>query len=74
MIWVMNERREDNGENHGLNDLAHRLREAVSRPLDEWREVYEAFRLWIWRPVRDVRGCRRLALTRGVRPFWFRSS
>src|ERR671913_1248855 len=43
MIWVMNERREDNGENHGLNDLAHRLREAVSRPLDEWREVYESF-------------------------------
>src|ERR671913_324743 len=43
MIWVMNERREDNGENHGLNDLAHRLREAVSRPLDEWREVYEGF-------------------------------
>src|SRR5918992_1762727 len=43
MIWVMNERREDNGENHGLNDLAHRLREAVSRPLEEWREVYEGF-------------------------------
>src|ERR687896_381210 len=43
MIWVMNERREDNGGNHGLNDLAHRLRKAVSRPLDDWREVYEGF-------------------------------
>src|ERR671917_2387524 len=43
MISVMNKRREDTGENHGLNDLAHRLREAVSRPLDDWREVYEGF-------------------------------
>ena len=43
MISVMNKRREDTGENHGLNDLATRLREAVSRPLDEWREVYEGF-------------------------------
>ena len=43
MISVMNERQEDKGENHGLNDLANRLREAVSRPLDEWREVYESF-------------------------------
>src|SRR5215213_8944063 len=43
MISVMNERQEDKGETHGLNDLANRLREAVSRPLDEWREVYEGF-------------------------------
>jgi 8-oxo-dGTP pyrophosphatase MutT (NUDIX family) len=43
MISLMNERQEDNGGNHGLNDLAHRLREAVSRPLDDWREVYEGF-------------------------------
>jgi 8-oxo-dGTP pyrophosphatase MutT (NUDIX family) len=35
----MNERQEDKAENH----LANRLREAVSRPLDEWREVYEGF-------------------------------
>jgi 8-oxo-dGTP pyrophosphatase MutT (NUDIX family) len=43
MISVMNERQEDKGETHDLNDLANRLREAVSRPLDEWREVYEGF-------------------------------
>src|ERR687883_1285266 len=43
MISVMNTRQEDQGENHAPNDLAHRLREAVSRPLDEWREVYEGF-------------------------------
>ena len=74
MIWVMNERREDNGENHGLNDLAHRLREAVSRPLDEWREVYEGFSPVDLETGERRPGCRRLALTRGVRPFWFRSS
>jgi 8-oxo-dGTP pyrophosphatase MutT (NUDIX family) len=37
---------ENNGENKkndGLNSLSDRLREAVSRPLDEWREVYESF-------------------------------
>jgi 8-oxo-dGTP pyrophosphatase MutT (NUDIX family) len=39
----MDERQEGNGENWGLQDLAHRLREAVSRPLDEWHEVYEGF-------------------------------
>jgi 8-oxo-dGTP pyrophosphatase MutT (NUDIX family) len=39
----MNKRQEDKGENQSLNDLANRLREAVSRPLDEWREVYEGF-------------------------------
>jgi 8-oxo-dGTP pyrophosphatase MutT (NUDIX family) len=43
MISVMNKRQEDKGENHGLNDLTNRLREAVSRPLNEWREVYEGF-------------------------------
>src|SRR5215210_7691687 len=31
------------GKGHGLNSLANRLREAVSRPLDEWRDVYESF-------------------------------
>ena len=43
MISMMNERQEDRGENHGRNDLADRLREAVSRPLDDWNEVYEGF-------------------------------
>jgi 8-oxo-dGTP pyrophosphatase MutT (NUDIX family) len=43
MISVMNKRQEDKGENQSLNDLANRLREAVSRPLDEWPEVYEGF-------------------------------
>jgi 8-oxo-dGTP pyrophosphatase MutT (NUDIX family) len=43
MISVMNELREDKGEGHGRNNLADRLREAVSRPLEEWREVYEGF-------------------------------
>jgi 8-oxo-dGTP pyrophosphatase MutT (NUDIX family) len=43
MISVMNKRQEDKGENQSLNDLANRLRETVSRPLDEWREVYEGF-------------------------------
>jgi 8-oxo-dGTP pyrophosphatase MutT (NUDIX family) len=40
MISGMNERQEEEG---GRSDLADRLREAVSRPLDEWREVYEGF-------------------------------
>ena len=43
MISVMNRPHEDKGENHGRCDLADLLREAVSRPLDDWREVYEAF-------------------------------
>jgi len=43
MISLMDERQEGNGGDRGLQDLAHRLREAVSRPLDEWREVYEGF-------------------------------
>ena len=43
MISLMDERQEGNGGNRGLQDLAHRLREAVPRPLNEWREVYEGF-------------------------------
>jgi len=43
MISMMNKRQEDRGENHGRSDLADRLREAVSRPLDDWNEVYEGF-------------------------------
>jgi len=43
MISMMNKRQEDRGENHGRNELADRLREAVSRPLDDWNEVYEGF-------------------------------
>lgn len=31
------------GEKHGRNSTTARLREAVSRPLDGWREVYESF-------------------------------
>ena len=31
------------GELRGRDGVADRLREAVSRPLDEWREVYESF-------------------------------
>src|SRR5918997_3264435 len=42
MISGMNERYERD-EPFGRNDLADRLREAVSRPLEEWREVYEGF-------------------------------
>src|SRR5918994_1019396 len=43
MISLMDEWQEGDGENRGLQDLAHRLREAVSRPLDDWNEVYEGF-------------------------------
>ena len=46
MISMMNKRREDKGEiadEHGRKDLANRLREVVSRPLEEWNEVYEGF-------------------------------
>jgi 8-oxo-dGTP pyrophosphatase MutT (NUDIX family) len=42
----MKKRHENKGmkrENDGQNSLADRLREAVSLPLDEWREVYESF-------------------------------
>src|ERR671921_2155105 len=42
MISRMDERHEKD-EPFGRNDLADRLREAVSRPLEEWREVYEGF-------------------------------
>jgi len=41
MISVMNRDQEEKSEKQ--NDLADRLREAVSRPLEEWREVYEGF-------------------------------
>ena len=43
MISMMNERQEYRGEDRGRKELADRLREALSRPLDEWREVYESF-------------------------------
>src|SRR5918911_39300 len=43
MISVMNERREDKSENRDRNQVADRLREALSRPLEEWRELYEGF-------------------------------
>src|SRR5215210_6723306 len=43
MISVMNRRQEDKGEHYARNGLADRLREVVSRPLDQWREVYESF-------------------------------
>jgi 8-oxo-dGTP pyrophosphatase MutT (NUDIX family) len=43
MIKTMNGRQEYRGRTHGRNDLADRLREAVSRPLEEWDEVYEGF-------------------------------
>jgi 8-oxo-dGTP pyrophosphatase MutT (NUDIX family) len=42
MISGMNERHEKD-DLYGRGDLADRLREAVSRPLGEWREIYEAF-------------------------------
>ena len=41
MISVMNGRWED--RDFGGDGLAERLRGAVSRPLDGWREVYESF-------------------------------
>jgi 8-oxo-dGTP pyrophosphatase MutT (NUDIX family) len=34
---------EVDGKVRGVNRVADRLREAVSRPLDEWQEVYESF-------------------------------
>ena len=42
MISGMDEHHERD-EPYGRSDLADRLREAVSRPLEEWREVYEGF-------------------------------
>jgi 8-oxo-dGTP pyrophosphatase MutT (NUDIX family) len=43
MISEMNRRQEYKGEGRRRHNLADRLREAVSRPLEEWREVYEGF-------------------------------
>jgi 8-oxo-dGTP pyrophosphatase MutT (NUDIX family) len=43
MISMMNERQEYRGEDRCRKERADRLREALSRPLDEWREVYEGF-------------------------------
>ena len=46
MISMMNKRQEDKseaGQNHGQRRLADRLREAVSRPLEDWNKVYEGF-------------------------------
>ncbi|CAN5838550.1 hypothetical protein BH18ACT11_BH18ACT11_03610 [soil metagenome] len=43
MISFVERNQNDNGEVRGRDGLAGRLREAVSRPLDEWREVYESF-------------------------------
>src|SRR5215207_4500506 len=37
------ENKDEKKENDGLNSLADRLRESVSRRLDEWRDVYESF-------------------------------
>jgi 8-oxo-dGTP pyrophosphatase MutT (NUDIX family) len=49
-LWIMINPVADNGEDRSLvgerypsTELAARLREAVGRPLDEWREVYESF-------------------------------
>src|SRR5215210_6181209 len=42
MISGMNEHHEKD-DPYGRGDLANQLREAVSRPLEEWREVYEGF-------------------------------
>ena len=44
MIPTVRDFREDAGEiGRDGGDPGERLREAVSRPLDEWREVYESF-------------------------------
>ena len=37
------ENKGETGEDHGSDNLADRLRKAVSRPLEEWREIYESF-------------------------------
>ncbi|MBA2535670.1 MAG: CoA pyrophosphatase [Rubrobacter sp.] len=39
----MERNQNDNGEVRGRDGIADRLREVVSRPLDQWREVYESF-------------------------------
>src|SRR5215212_466887 len=43
MISGMDRRLKDRGRDFGRDGLAGRLREAISRPLDGWREVYESF-------------------------------
>src|SRR5215212_6281077 len=43
MISGMDRRLKDRGRDFGRDGLAGRLRDSVSRPLDEWREVYESF-------------------------------
>ncbi len=43
MISGMDRLQEDGEGNFGREGLARRLREALARPLDGWREVYESF-------------------------------
>jgi 8-oxo-dGTP pyrophosphatase MutT (NUDIX family) len=43
MISVMDRAREYREGDRGRDGIADRLRDSVSRPLDEWREVYESF-------------------------------
>src|SRR5215211_2966232 len=43
MIRCVDERSRRDWESRLSDDLAARLREAVARPLDAWREVYESF-------------------------------
>src|ERR687898_891662 len=43
MISGMDRLREDREGDFGRDDLVRRLREALARPLDGWREVYESF-------------------------------
>src|SRR5215210_4309466 len=43
MISGMDRRLKDRARDFGRDGLAGRLREAISRPLDGWREVYESF-------------------------------
>src|SRR5215213_6990791 len=43
MISGMDRRLKDRGRDFGRDGLAGWLREAISRPLDGWREVYESF-------------------------------
>src|SRR5918994_764578 len=43
MISGMDRLREDREGDFGRDDLVRRLREALARPLDGWREIYESF-------------------------------
>ena len=43
MISAMDRAREYGERDRGRDGIADRLRDSVSRPLDEWREVYESF-------------------------------